>query len=59
MLDEVNIKNALEVINNALLEINDNNPCREDFYYWAAVLESFDYQIDKCGNIVKSGNSEN
>lgn len=45
------VKEALETINDAILELNDEDTSHEDFYWWNAVLNIFDYEVDKNGNI--------
>lgn len=51
-MDKLAIKEALETINNAILELNDGDTTGEDFYWWNATLNLFDYQIDESGNII-------
>ena len=50
-MDKTILKEALETINDAILELNDEDASREDFYWWNAVLNIFEYRVDKNGAI--------
>ena len=50
-MDKKAVKDALETINDAILELNEDKTTTEDFYWWNAVLGIFDLQTDN-GNIV-------
>ena len=50
-MDKTILKEALETITDAILELNDGNASQEDFYWWEAVLNIFDYHVDKNGDI--------
>lgn len=52
-MDSKQIKEALETINNAILEANNGNATSEEFYWWNAVLELFNYSTDGNGNLIK------
>lgn len=57
-MDTKKVKEALEIINDAILEVNNGNTYAEDFYWWRAVLNTFDYDV-KEGQIIPYSKKKN
>lgn len=47
------VLNALQIVNEAILDMNNGDLKSEDFYWWNAVLELFDLHTDDDGNITR------
>lgn len=53
------VLDAIKTINKAILDMNDGDTSREDFYWWNAVLETFDLMVDRdSGKIVRENGEE-
>lgn len=53
------VLDAIKTINKAILDMNDGDTSRENFYWWNAVLETFDLMVDRdSGKIVRENGEE-
>ena len=53
------VLDAIKTINKAILDMNDGDTSEEDFYWWNAVLATFDLMVDRdSGKIVRENGEE-
>ena len=45
-MDKTQVRNALEIINGAILELSNGKTDDENFYWWRAVLYTFDLDVE-------------
>ena len=53
MIDKVKLEDAINIVNNAILELNNGDASSEDFYWWNAALETLKYRVGEDGKIYK------
>ena len=53
------VLDAIKTINKAILDMNDGDASREDFYWWNSVLETFELSVDRdSGKVVRENGEE-
>lgn len=51
-MDKAAVKEALETIHHTILEINDNDPYAEIFWYWNEVVDEINSKVGDTGAIL-------